>query len=170
MSSADTTLGAGAADLVLLGATKINGTGNDGDNVIEGNRVGNVLSGGIGNDTLIGGLGHDVLSGGSGNDVFDFNRVAESRAGAGIRDVISDFVIGQDKIDLFNIDANTLAAGNQDFKFIASALFHHIAGELRFVQTAGHTIVAADVNGDGATDFQLDLTGTLTLTKSDFVL
>lgn len=170
LSSADTTLGAGAADLVLLGATKINGTGNDGDNVIEGNRVGNVLSGGIGNDTLIGGLGHDVLSGGSGNDVFDFNRVAESRAGAGIRDVISDFVIGQDKIDLFNIDANTLAAGNQDFKFIAGALFHHIAGELRFVQSAGHTYAAADVNGDAIADFQLDLTGTLTLTKSDFVL
>ena len=169
LSSATTTLGAGANHLVLLGAAKINGTGNDGDNTIEGNVAGNVLSGGLGNDTLVGGLGRDVLSGGGGNDVFDFNRAGDSIRGVN-RDVIKDFTIGADKIDLSGIDANTKIAGDQGFAFIGAALFHHVAGELRAIQYLGHTYVCADVNGDAVTDFQLDLQGKLALKGADFIL
>ena len=48
----------------------INGTGNDGDNVIEGNWDDNVLSGGAGDDIIDGGLGIDTMIGGEGSDTF----------------------------------------------------------------------------------------------------
>ena len=169
LSSATTALGAGAINLVLLGASKINGTGNDGDNTIEGNVAGNVLSGGLGNDTLVGGLGRDVLTGGGGNDVFDFNRAGDSIRGVN-RDLITDFRVGEDKFDLSGIDANTKIAGDQGFAFIGAALFHHVAGELRAIQYLGRTYVCADVNGDAVTDFQLDLQGKLALKGADFIL
>ena len=57
-------------NLTLTGSADINGTGNDGNNVITGNSGKNSLSGGIGNDTLEGGAGIDSLVGGTGNDVF----------------------------------------------------------------------------------------------------
>jgi len=57
-------------NLTLTGGANINGTGNDGNNVITGNSGKNSLSGGIGSDTLEGGAGVDSLVGGAGNDVF----------------------------------------------------------------------------------------------------
>lgn len=63
------------------------------------------LNGGAGNDQLTGGGGNDLLRGGLGKDtfIFDGRRFAS--------DVISDFTIGEDRIDLsfFNIaDLRTL--------------------------------------------------------------
>ncbi|WP_196803244.1 calcium-binding protein, partial [Dolichospermum circinale] len=55
-------------NLTLTGTTAINGTGNDGNNVITGNAANNILDGGTGNDTLIGGAGNDTLLGDTGND------------------------------------------------------------------------------------------------------
>ncbi|PIG90443.1 calcium-binding protein [Gloeocapsopsis sp. IPPAS B-1203] len=86
-SSVSYTLGAYVNDLVLTGSSNINGTGNELDNIITGNRGRNVLRGlagndqldgsndkrsdtlygGVGNDTLIGG-NKDKLYGGTGND------------------------------------------------------------------------------------------------------
>ena len=57
-------------NLTLTGSADINGSGNDGHNVVTGNSGKNSLSGGIGNDTLEGGAGIDSLVGGTGNDVF----------------------------------------------------------------------------------------------------
>lgn len=56
-------------NLTLTGTANINGTGDDGDNVITGNGGANNLNGGGGNDTLIGGGGADRLSGGAGANV-----------------------------------------------------------------------------------------------------
>ncbi len=50
-----------------------NGTGNDLDNLIQGNQVANVLSGGAGNDILDGNYGADTLLGGAGDDVLNAN-------------------------------------------------------------------------------------------------
>ena len=58
-------------NLVALGNTAINLTGNGLDNLLFGNRVNNVISGRDGNDTLQGGAGADVLSGDTGNDILD---------------------------------------------------------------------------------------------------
>ena len=69
-SSVNFNLGANVENLTLTGATSINGTGNDLDNIITGNSAANTLSGGAGNDTLNGGLGADILIGGLGDDTF----------------------------------------------------------------------------------------------------
>jgi Ca2+-binding RTX toxin-like protein len=57
-------------NLTLLGASAIDGTGNDLDNVLTGNNAQNTLIGGIGNDTLNGGAGIDTLDGGANDDVY----------------------------------------------------------------------------------------------------
>jgi len=54
----------------------------------------------------------DYLRGRGGDDVFLFGAIRN-----GEQDRIVDFVIGEDKIDLSQIDANTSRGGNQDFTF-----------------------------------------------------
>jgi Ca2+-binding RTX toxin-like protein len=154
-SSASTTLGSGAVDLLLLGAGDLNGTGNSDANMLMGTRGANVLDGAGGGDTLVGARGHDVLTRGLGPDNFVFNSVRDSRAGA--RDQIVDFnAIENDLVDLSAIDGNTRAAGDQAFHFIGAAKFHshgthHVFGELRY---ANH-VLKGDVNGDGHADFAI---------------
>jgi Ca2+-binding RTX toxin-like protein len=83
-------------NLTLTGTTAINGTGNDGNNVITGNTGNNILDGGLGNDTLNGGLGTDTLIGGTGNDTYLFS-ITTTSLGA---DTITEAVVGgQDTID-----------------------------------------------------------------------
>ncbi|TCS72644.1 VCBS repeat-containing protein [Sulfuritortus calidifontis] len=69
LSSISYTLGENLEDLVLLGASSINGTGNAVNNAVTGNSGNNVLSGMAGDDTLTGNGGNDWLDGGSGTDV-----------------------------------------------------------------------------------------------------
>jgi VCBS repeat-containing protein len=64
------TLGTNVENLMLGGTAAINGTGNNGDNVMFGNSAANILTGGAGNDTLNGGAGADTLIGGTGNDIY----------------------------------------------------------------------------------------------------
>ena len=52
-----------------------------------------ILLGGSGNDVLTGGTGNDQISGGTGEDVFVFSDLMDD-------DVITDFSVGEDKIDL----------------------------------------------------------------------
>lgn len=54
--------------LILVGSDPVNGTGNDGRNILIGNDNDNVLVGGFGDDGLIGGGGNDTLIGGGGTD------------------------------------------------------------------------------------------------------
>lgn len=54
------TLPANVENLILTGATAINGTGNALPNTITGNSAINTLDGGAGADTLIGGAGNDI--------------------------------------------------------------------------------------------------------------
>lgn len=135
--------------------------------VLTGDDADNNLSGSGGVDRLTGGLGIDTLTGGSGKDVFVFNTLAE---GAG--DIITDFVRGQDKIELAAIDANAVIAGDQAFVFIGAAAFGGTAGQLRYDNGAGDgfTHVYADGDGDGIADFHLKLAGTYTLTATDFLV
>jgi hypothetical protein len=52
-SNVNTTLGAGATDLHLLGIGNINGTGNAANNVFYGTKGNNVFDGGLGSDTVV---------------------------------------------------------------------------------------------------------------------
>jgi hypothetical protein len=145
---------AGADDLFGAGGNDtLNGLG--GSDRLFGETGNDTLNGGAGTDTLIGASGRDIMTGGALRDVFDFNLANETGKTAATRDKITDFTHNLDQIDLHDIDASTKAAGNQNFKFIKAASFHHKAGELHFVQQnlAGtahdKTLVQGDTNGDG---------------------
>jgi Ca2+-binding RTX toxin-like protein len=180
------TLASGFENLVLISGN-IHGTGNSVANTITGSSGNNRLSGMSGNDTinggsgadiLTGGIGRDILTGGAGADDFDYNSVLETGRTASTRDIIKDFTHGADDIDLATIDANGSAAGNAKFSFLASkgAAFTGNDGELRWFQqnlsgsANDKTIVEGDINGDRRADFQIHLTGLITLTASDFIL
>lgn len=78
----------------LDGGDTINGF--EGNDYLSGGNGSDLLNGGSGNDSLIGGLtGYDTLSGGEGNDIF----VIERQSAYGSLE-ITDFTIGQDKLDL----------------------------------------------------------------------
>ena len=53
---------------------------------------------------------------------------------------------------------------------IGDGPFSGTAGELRFAQAGGRTVVEGDVTGDGRADFQIELLGLHTLTAADFLL
>ncbi|WP_421591191.1 M10 family metallopeptidase C-terminal domain-containing protein [Shinella sp. M27] len=121
--------------------------------------------GGSGKDTIIASADVNVLKGGGGGDTFVFETVAAARG-----DKILDFTQGSDKIGLSAIDANGSAAGSAAFKFIGTAAFHDVAGELRYFQKSGDTFVQGDVNGDGTADFTLSIDALITLKSTDFIL
>ena len=176
---------------VIIGIENL--TGGAGDDAITGNAASNVLAGGLGNDTLsglagndtlrggdgndtlIGGTGQDTLTGGAGADVFDFNTVNESGVGSAVRDTVTDFLSGVDKLDFSTLDANTGVAGNQAFSLntTAGAVFTG-AGQLVFhyevVGGVEYTVVEGNVNGNLATDFQVALVGHQTFVPQDMVL
>jgi Ca2+-binding RTX toxin-like protein len=104
--------------LVRAGAgndTVIPGQGNDtvqggpGDDLIHGYGGSDRMDGGPGDDLLKGGPDADILTGGPGADTFQFGFLApsvylgytpDSGVGWGIRDTITDFRPGVDRIDL----------------------------------------------------------------------
>jgi Ca2+-binding RTX toxin-like protein len=151
--------GSGFADQLLgsNGANEING--GDGDDFIDARG---------GKDRLIGGLGADTLVGGPGKDRFIYREVAESPNVAGSRDVIIDFIQGDDRIDLKTIDANALTAANDAFTFVAA--FTATPGELIAVAFGMDTIVLGDVDGDAVGDIGIIVLGMVPFVAADFIL
>lgn len=155
--SIENAAGTGVGDLIF---------GSSVANVLKGLGGDDQIAGRGGKDVLVGGRGMDLLQGDSGADRFDFNGLGESAVGAR-RDVILDFDRGEgDRIDVRDIDANTGRGGNQTFSFIGESGFSGTAGELRFADG----VVAGDVNGDGFSDFEIEVQGVGTLFRSDFLL
>ncbi|WP_417723921.1 M10 family metallopeptidase C-terminal domain-containing protein [Salipiger sp.] len=155
--------------------------GDGGGNALDGGpgwdrlygRAGNdTLDGGGGGDALYGNLGADVMYGGDDlmRDRFIYFSAAESPAGAGNRDRIVDFHPGEDRIELSRIDADTTQGFKQAFTFIGNAGFSGTAGELGYRLEGGNTVVMADRDGDGTADFEIELTGELSLSAGDFLI
>ena len=154
--------------------------GGEGNDTLFGQRGNDTLIGGMQNDTLrgndgddrlIGGVGRDLLGGGRGNDIFVFTDISESVVG-GIRDRIQDFEQGQDRIDVSLIDAD-ITMSKDSFTYLGNAALSTVlSGGLRsfVVANGSKTIVEGDVTGDGIKDFQFELTGSYTLTETDFIL
>ncbi|KIN74810.1 calcium-binding protein [Sulfitobacter guttiformis] len=84
---------------ITEGADNFVGTASD-DNVslLGGN---DTFDGGAGNDTVDGGAGDDTMTGGTGADVF----IAGANGGA---DVITDFTLGEDRVDLTSYGINAI--------------------------------------------------------------
>lgn len=132
-----------------------------------------MLFGETGADAFYGGTGADVMTAGDDigrTDRFIYFNIVESGVGAGNRDVITDFVSGEDRIEISRFDADTTQGFKQRFDFIADVAFSNVAGQLRYEQTGGVTIVQADVDGDSVADFEIELTGVMDLQLSDFLI
>lgn len=174
ITNIDDFTGGGGTDTITGNAAANVLSGGGGNDTLNGLNGGDVLNGNGGNDTLIGDGGADALTGGLGNDVFDYNAINESRVGATVRDLITDFLSGADKIDFSTIDANNTLAGNQAFTFsaVAGAAFTG-AGQLRYhyegVGVNEITVIEGNVNANLAPDFQVALTGHQVLLATDLV-
>lgn len=176
-SSVTYTLGVNVENLVLLGNTAINGSGNGLSNFLTGNGAANTLNGGSGADFLKGGGGKDTLVGGAGDDTFVFDLISDSSTTASTSDVISDFVRVRDKIDLSLIDSFARSGANDTFLWKGAAAFNNAAaGEVRYQQfdSVGtiddYTFVYLDNDADSAAEMTIRLTGLYTLAATDFFL
>lgn len=162
-------LGGSAADIINGGSSSDKIDGGKGDDRLIGNSGNDTISGGNSKDFIQGGSGADKLTGGTGADVFSFISTKDSTSSS--RDTITDFKQSEDDIiNLQIIDANSKTGTNDKFKFIGTSDFHKVAGELRYSQSSGNTYVSGDTNGDGKVDFQIKLSGEITLTSGDFLL
>ena len=176
-------LGAELEHLQLTGSGDINGFGNALANQITGNSEANLLSGlagndilngGGGNDTLIGGLGNDTLTGGAGFDRFvTLQESVFASSNPGLRtietDTISDYVIGQDTLDLSSIDAISGTSGVNDAFGIVAA-FNGTAGQMTVSFAGGITTVLLDVDGDAKADYRLRINGDVTAETGGWTL
>jgi serralysin len=192
LSGIENIIGSQGNDMITLntGSNVIDGQGGDdtlagGDSAdrLSGGSGNDMLLGGAGNDTLLGGLGSDTLNGGANTDTltggfgeadtFVFTSTADTGNTAATRDRITDFEeAGGDKIDVSAIDVNTATAlVNDNFTFLSTAgAAFTAAGQLRYVQAGGLTILEGNVNANLGADFQIELTGTHTLAASNFTL
>lgn len=165
-------LAGGNAGDALTGDAGANGLlGRLGHDNLSGAGGNDVLVGDAGNDTLAGGAGVDILRGGAGADWFRFIAATDSGAPGQVRDRIGDFVQADaDRIDISAIDADTGLAGVQDFAFIGTAAFT-AAGQVRAQVIAGNTFVFGNTDATtGTTEFSFVLSGSVTLTATDFIL
>ncbi|MBF0360726.1 MAG: carbohydrate-binding protein, partial [Oligoflexia bacterium] len=110
-------------------------------------------------------LGVDTLTGGTGADTFLWTNASHSGVEAGNRDIITDFSQAQgDKINISTlIPTGFVWQGT-------SALISTGVPSFNYEKPAGGpTVVHIDFGGDGTSDMDIELTGEITLTKSDFI-
>lgn len=122
------------------------------------------LNGGAGNDKLDGGAGMDTLTGGAGADTFVFsNRLDSYRnyntGGANLGDLITDFDITADKIDLSAMGFTGLGDGKNNTVYVVL----NSAGTKTYIKS-----LTADANGNR---FEVALDGNYlnTLSSANFV-
>lgn len=134
--------------------------GGDGNDKIGGGQGDNRMFGGAGDDMLIAGLGRDAMFGNAGADSFTFKR-----ASAADGDLVKDFEQGVDHVDLAAVLGGRWESA---FSFIADAAFSGAAGELRYEQKAGRTLLSGDTDGDMQADFTITFAGVIDFVLSDF--
>jgi len=136
---------------------------------VEGSQGNDTLKGDGGSNRIAGLGGSDMLYGNGGGDAFVYYATSDSATGA--RDKIMDHTeanasADHDWLDLSAIDANTTVAGNQGFDFAdtyenrdaAFGVFRQ-AGRLAAWRDGDTTMVGGDVDGDGDTDFEIEIVG-----------
>ncbi|MBD1554186.1 M10 family metallopeptidase C-terminal domain-containing protein [Pseudomonas typographi] len=146
--------------------TSVNAVGTDaantlygdwGNDVLDGAGGNDQLGGNAGDDVLIGGAGADTLTGGSGSDRFVFQAATDSYAGSS--DLIQDFTVGVDRIDVSALGFTGLGDGDA----------HSLS--LAYNANTDRTYIRGAETGDDNQRFQLTLAGdySQTLAGGDFV-
>ncbi|AKF47433.1 M10 family metallopeptidase C-terminal domain-containing protein [Pseudomonas fragariae (ex Marin et al. 2024)] len=119
------------------------------------------LNGGSGDDILVGGAGADKLTGGAGADTFRFDQLTDSyrTATTSSTDLVTDFDISQDRIDLTNLGFTGLGSGKGGTLNIS----YNATLDRTYVKS-----LDADASGNR---FELGLSGNLkdTLNASHFI-
>jgi Ca2+-binding RTX toxin-like protein len=136
------------------------------DDVLAGGSGNDRMFGQGGDDVLAGGYGSDTLSGGDGSDRFVFLDKCDTN------DVITDFVQGEDVIDLAAtlLGTTLYAAGTLDFDPDNGAAFD-AAYSVSFFSDGTDTTVIVELDGDITTaELAVTLLGVHNLTAADFVL
>ncbi|AIG05381.1 retention module-containing protein [Pseudomonas fluorescens] len=116
LATSQVTGGAGTDTLLALE----NLIGSNFNDVLTGDGSNNLISGGLGNDTLKGEGGDDILIGGPGNNTLTGGAGADTfqyLTGNSGHDVITDFAVGTDKLDLSQLlqGENGTAASLDDY-------------------------------------------------------
>jgi Ca2+-binding RTX toxin-like protein len=140
--------------------------GGQGNDVLYGDEVLDFIYGEDGNDTIVGGLGPDRLYGGAGADTFLYLSADESYVYPYASnffgfDTIYDFTLGEDRIDVSALG---------QLLFVGTAAFSGTAPELRYSYSGNNTLITADLDANGTSDFQIQLIGKIALTADSFVL
>ncbi len=141
-----------------------NVTGSNFDDKLVGSKLANQLDGSDGNDTLDGGLGADILSGGSGADRFFFGTKISSYN----IDTITDFVAGEDQIQLSGKIFSTLKAAS-DFLSVGTEA-NSPTSFLVYDISSGTLSYDADGNGIRQAVKIAFIGQGLALTESDFLV
>ena len=147
----------GFGTLTVSGIEILNG--GIGADRFTGGAEANTFRGNGGNDILTGGGGADTLTGGSGADVFRY--LAASDSTAAVQDIITDFQVGTDRIDLTALNpisvsvARLAGGGSVVFAETANGLFQLFAANANltgadFIYTAPIGVYA--IGSDEADD------------------
>lgn len=133
--------------------------------MLQGALGNDTLRGGAGDDTLIGGAGADVMTGGAGADVFVFRDASHSTHGA--RDTITDFRVGEDRLDFFDLGG----AGFSDLVTVTSAPMTIDAHSIVAFVSRGSTVLYLNDTSSAQTaeaaSMEIFLKGVTGLTEAD---
>lgn len=155
----DTIVGDSGNDFINAGEGNDNvdaGSGNDrveggaGDDTIITGSGTDQVDGGTGADYIRGDSGADILTGGADADTFDYNGLGDSTVA--VRDLITDFTIGTDHIELIGLGFTGIAAGAAS----GTTLGYSFDGTNTIITAAG-------------SDFSIALSGDKALTNGDFL-
>ncbi|MFN4057522.1 MAG: M10 family metallopeptidase C-terminal domain-containing protein [Roseinatronobacter sp.] len=125
---------------------------------MDGGAGNDTIYGGDGDDTIIGGAGRDHLYGGAGADVFVFESFADLGNGTA-RDVIFDFELGIDRIDLSALGVTFIGTAQFSATGAAQVRFHMTNQQLQF-----------DIDGNGTNDLQIALVGVSAFAAENLIL
>lgn len=156
-AGADSLAGGGGTDWIYGGGSNDILRGQAGADVLRGNAGADTIDGGGGADWIAGGMGKDILTGGAGVDSFVYRDVAESPPGVANCDVITDFTVGVDKIDLRG--SGWSGAGG----FATSGPLAANGATYQGV------VLSIDVTGDALADLQIELAGAPALAMTDLL-
>lgn len=158
-------------DLYVLG-TKNDDTliGSSKNEILLGYDGNDIIYGRDGDDTLTGGLGSDTLYDEAGNDIFYYSNVNQSLPG-NLKDSVG-LDVGEDRIELSDINADIKDSGDQSFDFIGTSRFTSgSTGQVRY--DASNNLIQVELGGDGDTIVDMEIASHKdfsSLSSRDFML